>query len=65
MKKEVYAVRKELAADPKESSVKPEVGQAHGNGKPAAVRYATGEQFKNAHRKTRALHAGLFRRLAE
>jgi hypothetical protein len=43
MKKEVYAVRKELAA----------------------VRYATGEQFKNAHRKTRALHAGLFRRLAE
>jgi hypothetical protein len=35
------------------------------NGKPAGVRYASDEQFKKAHRKTSALHAGLFRRLAE
>ena len=29
------------------------------------VRYASDQRFKEAHRKTSALHAGLFRRLAE
>jgi hypothetical protein len=29
------------------------------------IRYASDERFKEAHRKTSALHAGLFRRLAE
>jgi hypothetical protein len=33
--------------------------------KPPAIRYASGEQFREAHRKTTELHAGLFRRLAE
>jgi hypothetical protein len=40
-------------------------GDARGNGKPPAVRYASEEEFKKAHRKTNKLHAGLFRRLAE
>jgi hypothetical protein len=29
------------------------------------IRYASARQFREAHRKTSALHAGLFRRLAE
>jgi hypothetical protein len=33
--------------------------------KPPAIRYASDERFREAHRKTSALHAGLFRRLAE
>jgi len=33
--------------------------------KPPGVRYASDERFRKAHRKTSALHAGLFRRLAE
>ena len=33
--------------------------------KPPAIRYAPTERFREAHRKTSALHAGLFRRLAE
>jgi hypothetical protein len=32
---------------------------------PADIRYASSERFREAHRKTSALHAGLFRRLAE
>jgi hypothetical protein len=32
---------------------------------PARVRTASDEQFRKAQRKTSALHAGLFRRLAE
>ncbi len=35
------------------------------NGKPVGIRYASKEQFAKAQRKTRTLHAGLFRRLAE
>jgi len=31
----------------------------------AGVRYASDERFKEAHRKTSKVHAGLFRRLAE
>jgi hypothetical protein len=33
--------------------------------KAPAARYASDERFREAHRKTSALHAGLFRRLAE
>jgi hypothetical protein len=33
--------------------------------KPPGIRYASSERFREAHRKTSALHAGLFRRLAE
>jgi hypothetical protein len=33
--------------------------------KSPGVRYASDRQFREAHRKTSALHAGLFRRLAE
>jgi hypothetical protein len=29
------------------------------------IRYASAERLRDAHRKTNALHAGLFRRLAE
>ena len=35
------------------------------NGKPSGVRTASKEQFEKAHRKTAAIHAGLFRRLAK
>ena len=35
------------------------------NRKPFAVRYATTAEFEKAHRKTKTLHAGLFRRLAK
>ncbi|HYL75933.1 MAG TPA: hypothetical protein VEU96_17110 [Bryobacteraceae bacterium] len=31
----------------------------------ATIRYASNQRFGDAHRKTSALHAGLFRRLAE
>ena len=33
--------------------------------KPPGIRYASDERFREAHRKTSVLHAGLFRRLAE
>ena len=33
--------------------------------KPPGIRYAPSERFQEAQRKTSALHAGLFRRLAE
>lgn len=33
--------------------------------KASGIRYASDEQFREAHRKTSALHAGLLRRLAE
>jgi hypothetical protein len=35
------------------------------NGKTPAVRVASKQQFDEAHRKTSAQHAGLFRRLAK
>ena len=35
------------------------------DGTPRAVRTASPEQFKKAHAKTSAQHAGLFRRLAK
>jgi hypothetical protein len=33
--------------------------------RPSNLRYASAERFREAHRKTSSLHAGLFRRLAE
>jgi hypothetical protein len=33
--------------------------------KPSKIGYASPERFREAHRKTSSLHAGLFRRLAE
>jgi hypothetical protein len=48
--------------------------QSHGSGKDredrvnektSNIRYASDERFREAHRKTSALHAGLFRGLAE
>jgi hypothetical protein len=45
--------------------------QASGNAKDRVdekasdIRYASDQRFREAHRKTSALHAGLFRRLAE
>ncbi len=42
----------------------PASGETRSNGKPS-VRYASDEQFKKAHAKTRKSHAGLFRRLAQ
>jgi hypothetical protein len=44
---------------------KPDGEEARVNGKRSGARTASDEQFKRAHRKTRTLHAGLFRRLAE
>jgi hypothetical protein len=35
------------------------------NEKVSNIRYASDQRFREAHRKTSALHAGLFRRLAE
>ena len=35
------------------------------NEKTSDIRYASAQQFREAHRKTSTLHAGLFRRLAE
>ncbi len=35
------------------------------NGGSSGIRTASDEQFKKAHRKTSAQHAGLFRRLAK
>jgi hypothetical protein len=43
----------------------PEGGATRMNGKPSGVRFASDEEFRKAHRKTSAQHAGLFRRLAE
>lgn len=35
------------------------------NEKSSGIRYASDERFREAHRKTTTLHAGLFRRLSE
>lgn len=37
----------------------------HVDEKAPGIRYASDERFREAHRKTSALHVGLFRRLAE
>jgi hypothetical protein len=39
--------------------------QTRANGQTPGVRTASKQQFDKAHRKTRAQHAGLFRRLAK
>jgi hypothetical protein len=45
--------------------VKGEDREARVNGKASDIRYASDQRFREAHRKTSTLHAGLFRRLAE
>jgi hypothetical protein len=35
------------------------------NGEPSGFRYASDDQFRKAHRKTSALHGGLFLRLSK
>ena len=62
MKKELTNGTK-TAAPPPEGPA-PEGEEARENGKQTGIRYASDEQFGKAHRKTSALHAGLFRRLA-
>jgi hypothetical protein len=63
VEKEVIGEPKAVAQPPEAS--KPEAGEARVNGKASGGRYASDEQFGKAHRKTSALHAGLFRRLSK
>jgi hypothetical protein len=62
-------MEKENAVEPesvaKSPASKPEAATEPVNGKPSDIRFASDEQFKKAHRKTSALHGGLFRRLAK
>jgi hypothetical protein len=52
------------AAKPTPASL-PASAEKEKNGAPNTVRTASPEQFKKAHAKTIAKHAGLFRRLAK
>lgn len=47
------------------SPVSGKVGEDGANEKAPNIRYAANRRFEEAHRKTSALHADLFRRLAE
>ena len=63
-------MEKELTGEPEtvsapSGSPESESGETRDNGTAAGIRYASDEQFQKAHRKTSALHAGLFRRLAK
>jgi hypothetical protein len=63
-------VKKELTKGTKTAAPPPEGPAPDGeevreSGKPSGIRYASDEQFGKAQRKTSALHAGLFRRLAK
>jgi hypothetical protein len=42
-----------------------EAREDRGNENVSTIRYASNQRFREAHRKTSTLHAGLFRRLAE
>ncbi len=59
MEKEVNRERESLTPPRQPAS---EETPANGN---SSVRYASDEQFRKAHAKTRKAHAGLFRRLAQ
>ena len=48
-----------------QSTVKRMGAEDRADQKPPGIRYASDRQFSEAHSKTSALHAGLFRRLAE
>jgi hypothetical protein len=48
-----------------QSSVRRKGGEGRMGEKASSIRYVSDERFREAHRKTSALHAGLFRRLAE
>jgi hypothetical protein len=63
MPKEMTGKSEAMAQGPAGS--KQPAGEARLNGKSPKIRYASDEQFQKAHHKTSALHAGLFRRLAE
>jgi len=63
MEKEL--VRGPNTVSPPSAQSEPEGGKARVSGKSSGVRHASDEQFKKAHRKTSAQHAGLFRRLAK
>ena len=61
-------MNKQVTPDPEPSSAVPPVSQdppSLSNVPAPVIRTATQEQFKKAHEKTSAQHAGLFRRLAE
>ena len=47
------------------SPVSVEAREDRGNENVSTIRYASNQRFREAHRKTSTLHAGLFRRLAE
>ena len=47
------------------SSVGPKDSEESANEKSSVIRYASDVRFREAHRKTSTLHAGLFRRLSE
>jgi hypothetical protein len=47
------------------SPLSEEVGKDRPNENVPTIRYASNQRFREAHRKTSTLHAGLFRRLAE
>ena len=55
---------KDVKATPPATPLPATAGQ-RANGKASGVRTASKEQFKKAHAKTSAQHAGLFRRLAK
>ena len=61
-----FAVEKEVRKGPGSAtrSDEPAGADVRDNGKPA-VRYASDEQFRKAQKKTKKLHAGLFKRLAQ
>jgi len=59
MEKEVTRKRESVTPPPQPASE-----ETRTNGE-ASLRYATDEQFRKAHAKTRKAHAGLFRRLAQ
>jgi hypothetical protein len=46
-------------------SIEPRDREQRENEKSSEIRYASDERFREAHRKTTTLHAGLFRRLSE
>jgi hypothetical protein len=48
-----------------QSSIEPKDRKGRENEKSSGIRYASDERFREAHRKTSTLHAGLFRRLSE
>ena len=59
------ATSKDVKPVPAQDPSQTNAPESRVNGKASGIRTASEEQFKKAHRKTKALHAGLFRRLAK